>query len=157
MRRSAVEIRQINAADEAALVRFFAVLQSRGTDRFFHPHPFTVKAAIERAAYSGKDLYYVLIDGSEILGYGMLRGWDEGYVVPSLGIVVHPDAQGKGLGRLLMNFLRVAAERKKAEKIRLRVALENEKATKLYRALGYEFAFESASAYLEGFLDLTKR
>ena len=63
-------------------------------DKFFHPHPFTTEAARERAAYTGKDLYYVVIEGDEILGYGMLRGWDEGYEVPSLGIVIHPAHRG---------------------------------------------------------------
>ncbi|MFN8537438.1 MAG: hypothetical protein U0232_08190 [Thermomicrobiales bacterium] len=29
--------------------------------------------------YAGADLYYVLIAGDTILGYGMLRGWDAGY------------------------------------------------------------------------------
>jgi ribosomal-protein-alanine N-acetyltransferase len=152
----AVEIRQVSAADEAALVHFFAVLQARGVDKFFHPHPFTAKAANERATYTGEDLYYVVTDGGEILGYGMLRGWDEGYIVPSLGIVVHPDAQGMGLGRLMMDFLRVVAMRRKAEKIRLRASPENQIAMKLYRALGYEFTVEKDSTYLVGLLDLTR-
>jgi len=39
----------------------------------------------------------------------MLRGWDEGYETPSLGIAVHPDARGLGLARTFMGFLHAAA------------------------------------------------
>jgi acetyltransferase-like isoleucine patch superfamily enzyme len=35
----------------------------------------------------------------------MLRGWDEGCEVPSLGIAVRTSAQGRGLGRLMMAHL----------------------------------------------------
>src|SRR5712691_6841309 len=75
-----------------------------------------------------RDLYFLLLEEQRALGYGMLRGWDEGYAIPSLGVVIHPEAQGHGLGRLMMEFLRIAAIRRGAEKIRLRVALANKPA-----------------------------
>jgi [ribosomal protein S18]-alanine N-acetyltransferase len=151
-----VEIRAVGGENEAALGRFFTVLHEGGVDKFFHPHPFTAEAARERAAYSGKDLYYVVIEGDEILGYGMLRGWDEGYEVPSLGIVIHPLQQGLGLGRLLMDFLRLAAWRRGAKKIRLRVYPENTAAVNLYRKLGYELTPEKDGPCLAGFLNLER-
>jgi [ribosomal protein S18]-alanine N-acetyltransferase len=151
-----VEIRAVGGEMAAALAGFFTVLHERGVDKFFHPHPFTAEAARERASYAGKDLYYVVIEGDEILGYGMLRGWDEGYEVPSLGIVIHPAHQGLGLGRLLMDFLRVAAGRRGAIKIRLRVYPENTAAVTLYRKLGYELTPEKDGPYLVGFLNLAR-
>lgn len=156
MNAGGVEIRAVGAELEPALARFFAELEKNGVGRFFHPHPFTAAAARERAVYTGRDLYYVVLEGDEVLGYGMLRGWDEGYEVPSLGIVVHPAWQGRGIGRLLMDFLRLAAERRGAKKIRLRVYPENAAATALYRKLGYEMTAEKDSPYLLGFLDLTR-
>src|SRR5262249_51471092 len=129
----------------------------RGVEKFFHPHPFTVEAARERAFYSGNDQYFVLLEGGEVQGYGMLRGWDEGYEIPSVGIVIHPDVEGQGFGRLLMDFLRVAAVRSGAKKILVRVHSENRVAVDLYRSLGYEFASQKDASSLVGFLDVECR
>ena len=107
-----LEIRPIATDDSDALARFFGVLGAAGVEQFFHPHPLTSEAAALRANYAGRDVYLVLVHGREIVGYGMLRGWDEGYSVPSLGIAVHPHMQGCGLGRRLMHALHhVALER----------------------------------------------
>ncbi len=124
------------------LSRFFQRLVAAGIDRFFHPHPFTAEEAMARSSYQGKDVYYLLIDGDEIIGYGMLRGWDEGFQTPSLGIVIDPNAQGRGLARYLMRVLHDTARERGASQIRLRVYPENKQAVKLYKSLGYEFLDE---------------
>jgi [ribosomal protein S18]-alanine N-acetyltransferase len=110
-----------------------------GLDRSFHPHPFTKEEAALRAHYQGKDYYCARIEGEDIVGYGMLRGWDSGYVVPSLGIGVLPDYQGRGIGRALMTHLHNTARQRGATKIRLKVYADNFHAISLYRSMGYEF------------------
>ena len=157
MSETTIEVRRIGQEHEAALVEFFAVLRSRGVEKFFHPHPFTAEAARERAMYSGDDLYFGLFEGEWLLGYGMLRGWDEGYEVPSLGVAIHPDVQGEGLGRLLMDFLKHAARRRGAKRLRLRVAPDNRTAVELYSSLGYALSAEPSSPYLVGLLDLATK
>ena len=152
-----IEIHVVGPAHVDVLAHFFEVLQTRGVDKHFHPHPLTAEAARERATYVGKDLYFVLLERNEVLGYAMLRGWDEGYEIPSLGIAIHPDAQGQGLGRLMIDFLRMAALRRGASKIRLRVCPNNQAAVALYHAAGYKLAREAHGQYLVGFLELNRR
>jgi [ribosomal protein S18]-alanine N-acetyltransferase len=84
----------------------------------------------------------------------MLRGWDEGYDVPSLGIAVHPESRGQGLGELLMHFLHCAARRKGAREIMLKVYKENTAAYQLYLRLGYRFDGEEQKGQLVGRLAL---
>lgn len=151
-----MEIRQVEPQDCDALIRFFTLLKMRGVEKYFHPHPFTVELAKERASYRGKDLYFIALNNGEVLGYGMLRGWDEGYEIPRLGIVIHPDAQRYGNGRLLMNHLRAAAQRRGAKTICLRVHPHNDKAVNLYRSLGYNLVQEKDGPNLVGFLDLAR-
>ena len=122
--------------------RFFDRLAGAGVDRYFHPHPFTREEAERRARYTGQDLYYALLDGGEIAGYGMLRGWDEGYEVPALGIAVDPALQGQGYGRILMQFLHAAARARGAKAVRLKVYGDNTPALALYQSLGYVFQHE---------------
>lgn len=85
---------------------------------------------------------------AEITGYGMLRGWDEGYDIPSLGIIIHPDQRGKGLGKAFMGFLHRLAEKCHAQKIMLKTYTENEKALGLYKKMGYQFSQKSQGQWI---------
>ena len=81
----------------------------------------------------------MLVEGGQVLSYGMLRGWDEGYEIPSLGILVRADVRGAGLGDLTMRLLHLAARRRGARRIRLTVYERNHRAISLYVSLGYKF------------------
>lgn len=153
MKSLSLECVKLNSSWEKPLADLFYLIQSREDDIYFHPHPFTKEEAKKLAGYEGLDLYYILTENYQILGYGMLRGWDEGYQVPSLGIYIHPDARGMGLGKLLMQFLHAIAKRKGAKKIRLKVYSNNDVALKLYKSLGYVFEKEEAGQLL-GILEL---
>lgn len=124
----------------------------------FSPHPSDEKTISQLARYKGRDLYYLLVEAENILGYGLLRGWDEGYQIPSLGIAIHPSARGAGLGEILMSFLHVLASRRGASKVRLRVLKTNEKAIRLYKSFGYVFEDDVKQAeYLIGYKSLAKQ
>ena len=153
MNLSALELRIVDETLEQPLAELFRALKRAGDDKDFHPHPLSDEEAKRRAHYSGKDLYYVLVEGNKVLGYGMLRGWHEGYEVPSLGIAIHPSVRGMGLGKLFMQFLHAAAQRRGASKVRLKVYPDNTTAVTLYRGLGYTFQAEEAGQ-LVGFIDL---
>lgn len=138
--KTQLELRRPAPDLEPALSAFFADLASDPEAERFHPHPFTPGEAAGRCRYQGADVYCVAVAAGRILGYGMLRGWDEGYAVPSLGIAIHARARGIGLGRALMAYLHSEAARRGAERIRLKVYPDNAVAVALYRSLGYEFA-----------------
>lgn len=150
---SMLECRRLGPEWKAPLVDFFLALEAAGDSKQFHPHPLTAEEAEKRSRYTGKDLYYILVEGARILGYGMLRGWDEGYEVPSLGVAIHPGERGKGLGKALMCFLHAAAQRRGARKVRLKVYPDNQNAIRLYTRLGYRFEGMEGQQ-LVGILDL---
>jgi ribosomal protein S18 acetylase RimI-like enzyme len=134
-----LEIASIGPQHAAALEAFFSTLVAAGDDETFHPHPLTRAEAEARSRYRGHDLYYVLGSQSRIVAYGMLRGWDEGFEVPSLGLSVAPDERGRGFGKLLLHFLHAAAAWRGAESIRLKVYRTNDRARRLYEDVGYAF------------------
>jgi [ribosomal protein S18]-alanine N-acetyltransferase len=150
---SGLEIRQINSTLNSALRQFFAVIKESGDEEFFHPHPFDSLAADRISSYTGPDLYYAMCQENRIIGYGMLRGWDAGYEIPSLGIIIHPEMRRSQLGSLFMNFLQIAARLRGATKIRLKVYPENRQALSLYQELGYVFESEE-DGQLVGIIDL---
>ncbi len=115
----------------------------------------TAAEAARLCAYEGRDLYYAAAAGESVLAYGLLRGWDEGYAVPSLGVAVHPNARGLGLARTFMGFLHAAAGLRGAKKVRLKVYPDNGPARRLYERLGYRLA-PADDGQLIGFLDLER-
>ncbi|WP_169054769.1 GNAT family N-acetyltransferase [Azospirillum sp. TSA2s] len=138
-----LETLRLGIGHERALGRFFADILETGDDRLFHPHPFTDDEARKICGEPGRDLYYaVMLDRDEILAYGMLRGWNEGFAVPSLGILVSAAWRGHGLGRLLMGQLHMAARLRNAPRVRLKVYRSNLAAQALYRTCGYRFTEE---------------
>ncbi len=136
---------------------FLDDIERNGDARFFSPHASDDAALRGRAAHTGQDLYLLLVDMQRVLGYGLLRGWDEGYPIPSLGIALHPSVRGTGFATALMTFLHAEARHRAAGKVRLRVHTENSRAISLYTRLGYVLTPETdRSEYLVGFKDLTK-
>ena len=88
-----------------------------GDDKMFSPHPFTPDYAqlLCNNWRTRKDLYIISLSGPEIFSYGMLRGWDEGFEIPSLGIYIPKMHRGKGLGRKFMRFLHYVADARGAK------------------------------------------
>jgi ribosomal protein S18 acetylase RimI-like enzyme len=130
--------RLVRADDGPALADLFGSLDTLR----FHPHPFTAAEAERIAAHAGRDVYAVLEADGQLVAYGILRGWDAGYAVPSLGIAVRRDARGRGYGRQMMAWLASEARSRGADRIRLRVDPANGPARRLYESLGYAYAGE---------------
>jgi ribosomal protein S18 acetylase RimI-like enzyme len=139
---------------EAPFAVFLKRLLENGDEAFFSPHPFTDKEAKRLAHYQGKDYYCVALEESRVAGYGILRGWDEGYARPSLGIAVHPDERRKGHAEKIMAHLHDEARKRQAREVRLRVKKDNARAVALYKKLGYRMAEDKDPQYYEGILAL---
>ena len=121
------------------LTSFFGLLESSGDTRYFHPHEFTDTVAEDICRHEGKDYYCLMTTADEVIAYGMLRGWDEGYEVPSLGVAVSPRFRNFGVGRTLMHFLHFVAKSRGCNEVMLKLDQDNTKALGLYQALGYQF------------------
>ena len=136
--RTGAQFRVVGREDAALL---FDLLTS--IDRtHFRPHPFTMDEAARIAASSGRDVYGMLLVSDRPVAYGMLRGLEEGYETPSLGVAVRTDSQGRGFGRLVMAALHEEARIRGVTTVRLRVDAANVRARRLYESLGYRYAGE---------------
>jgi ribosomal protein S18 acetylase RimI-like enzyme len=151
--KTALEFCALNPALADALGDFFEAIAASEDDSLFHPHPLTRSAALELCHYDGSDLYFAAICNGRVLGYGLLRGWDEGYAIPSLGIALAHDARGTGLARAFMLFLHAATRQRGARLIRLTVYRRNTRAVALYKSLGYRFEPKNESEDI-GLLEL---
>jgi lipopolysaccharide/colanic/teichoic acid biosynthesis glycosyltransferase/ribosomal protein S18 acetylase RimI-like enzyme len=133
-----VEFRIVGPGDAPVLLDLL-----EGIDRaFFRPHPFTLAEAERIAAHAGRDVYGMLMDGDRAVAYGLLRGLDEGYTTPAVGVAVRSELQGRGFARATMVALLAEARARGAEGIRLRVHADNTRARRLYESLGYTYRGE---------------
>ena len=138
-----------------AFTRFLARLEANGDAEFFHPHGFDAASArdVVHRSVAGTDEYWLTVVGDDVIAYGMLRGWDEGYDVPSLGLAVAPGHRGQGCARAMMLHLHDRARARGAARIRLKVDCRNHSARHLYEVLGYRLD-EHAAPELIGSLEL---
>lgn len=149
----ALSVRRLNREDAARLAHLFQVIAGDASARLFHPHPFNGEYADKIVRHDGKDMYLGIFDHAQLVGYAMLRGWDAGYQVPSLGIYLVPSVRGKNLGRGVMAALHRHAREAGAHRVRLKVYAENGAALRLYESLGYLFSTDEAGQRV-GHLDL---
>jgi len=84
-----------------------------------------------------KSNYYacVLEEGGSMCGYALMSmAAGEAHV---LNICIHPEQQGKGLGRALMHSLEQTARANKVEMLLLEVRASNKRAINLYESMGF--------------------
>lgn len=155
MTGAALDVQRIDQTLEESLGALFREIRACGDDLHFHPHAFDDETARWIARYAGRDLYFGAIRPGEpgLVGYAMLRGWDAGYDVPSLGIIIGRRARGRGLSKPLMSFLHAAARARGCARIRLKVYQDNVAAMELYKQMGYVFGSEE-NGQLVGIVEL---
>ena len=117
-----IQLEELAPRHEAGLAELFQALVENGDDAFFYPHPLTADEARRLCRHSGSDQYFVATGAGQILGYGMLRGWDQGYAVPSLGLATHPNHRNKNVAEALMRGLIGQARNRGAGRLRLTAA-----------------------------------
>jgi glycosyltransferase involved in cell wall biosynthesis/GNAT superfamily N-acetyltransferase len=132
-----IELRQLNASDEFALSGLFERNAHPDVERHFHPFPLDSTSAHHLATEPGADHYYGAFRGDRLLAFSMLRGWNEGFEIPSFGILVDRAAQGCGLGSRLTDFTIEQARRLGCKRVRLSVYASNPKAHQMYVARGF--------------------
>lgn len=143
-----MELSRVRAGHRSALEAFFVEIAADPAREFFRPHGFDAQQARAICDYAGRDLYAALLRQGRVLGYGMLRGWDEGFDTPSLGIFLHREARGTGAGGLFMHYLHVNAAAQGATSIRLTVDEANTRAIRFYTGHGYGFSQHSPGRLL---------
>jgi ribosomal protein S18 acetylase RimI-like enzyme len=157
MRRAgSLEVRRAGDGDADLLGDFFEALAGDAeTASFFRPHPLTRAFASELCGRLGaiKDCYYIAAYAGRAAGYMMLRGWDEGYAVPSFGVCTHPGLRGAGLGQALLAHAVGECRSRGAPRLRLTVYKANRRAVHVYEKFGFRFTDKNPEE-LVGVLDL---
>jgi ribosomal protein S18 acetylase RimI-like enzyme len=131
-------LRALGPRDRDVLSRFLERNDVPEVTGHFHPFPMTADSADEIALHPGDDRYFGAFVDGRLVGLSMLRGWNEGFDVPSFGIVVDRESHGKGIGSLLTDFTLDRAPWLGSDRVRLSVYASNESAHRMYLARGFK-------------------
>jgi RimJ/RimL family protein N-acetyltransferase len=87
---------------------------------------------------ASEDKYFGVFFGDEIVGFYMLRGFDEGFEIPSYGVIILSKFSNKGLSKLTLYNAFSLCRLNKVKMLMLKVRPENTFAKKLYESLGFQ-------------------
>lgn len=75
--------------------------------------------------------------GRRLVGFYMLRGFDEGYTTPSYGVWIAPEYSSKGLAKLTLSHAFAFCRLHRINKLMLKVYPDNAVAKKLFEKNGF--------------------
>lgn len=130
-------LKQIQSDDFEALKSLFLKNNQPVITNTFHPFPLTVETAWWMSYQPRLDRFYIALLGGAPVGFSMLRGWDEGYDVPSFGVFIDFDYHGKGIGNYVLTLTMEEARKIGCKKIRLSVYASNLAALVMYQHKGF--------------------
>jgi ribosomal protein S18 acetylase RimI-like enzyme len=131
------------------IYQFHAYNNDFETRHNFNPHSWELDDLKHMLAKARKDKYFGVFTDGYMVAYGMLRGVDDGFPWPRLGLVVDKDYRKKGMGKLLLTFLETYCKVEGYEYLELRVLKTNKPAIYLYNSNDY-FLTDFVGEYLLG-------
>jgi [ribosomal protein S18]-alanine N-acetyltransferase len=135
--RDTLVFRIVQQADKEKLLAFFKennIPEVTATFTAFPLEESTVEYIVER---EHRDIYNILISGQRVIGFSMLRGFEDGYTIPSFGIIIDYRFQNLGLGKHLLSLTIDQAKSIGCTKVRLSVYQCNQAGWKIYQAIGF--------------------
>jgi RimJ/RimL family protein N-acetyltransferase len=142
-------IRRATPKDVPGLVDLLTSLSPQ-SKRFFHPHPFDEATVTHLCTQPGKDMYFVQLLDSQIIGYAMLRFFD--HPTPSYGCCIRKGYEGKGYGTMLTQWTLRTAKDLGYTRVILKVYAKNLRALHMYSKVGftqYDKDSETGEIYME--------
>lgn len=131
-----VEIRKV---DSRYAKDISEVLLASGGEysKYFIPFEFNYNSVKKVLSGMKLDHFIGIFIDDKIVGFYMLRGFDEGYSIPSYGVWISPKYSGLGLAKLTIQHALSFCKINGIKKIMLKVHPKNMKAKQIYEGFGF--------------------
>jgi len=129
-------VRPLNI-DDADNLSSLLLAQSPAYVRFFTPFDFQYPSILSLLAEQGKDIFMGMYRDDRLIGFFMLRGWNEGYEIPSYGVLVDERYSGYGLTRLSLKLAKSICKLRHVPRIMLKVNPDNKVAQRLFEEAAF--------------------
>lgn len=136
MNSLALEIKRLNFNQSSELAN---LLQSEDEkySQYFIPFSFDSKTLSEIISKAVNDQFYGIYIENVIAGFYMLRGFDEGYSIPSYGVWISKKYSDKGLSTFTLQHAISFCKLNSIKKIMLKVHPDNAAAKHIYEKYGF--------------------
>ena len=125
------------AIDDAAALSSFLQSQATGYARFFRPFGFDTNTIVDVLANVRQDALMGLFWQDQMVGFFMLRGWNEGYDVPAFGILIDERHRGCGLEMLSLETAKIICRLRGATRLMIKMHPDNISAKGVARKTGF--------------------
>ena len=146
------------AIDDATALSSFLQTQATGYARFFRPFSFDADAIVDVLANARQDVLMGLYWQDQVVGFFMLRGWNEGYDVPAFGILIDESYRGCGLEMLSLETAKIICRLRGASRMMIKMHPDNISAKGVARKTGFvQSGVEAESGNLIYHFDIRPR
>jgi RimJ/RimL family protein N-acetyltransferase len=132
----ALEIKRF-ALDQAQELTNLLEGSDKEYSQYFIPFSFNFETIYSLLLKAKKDQYYGIYIAKVLVGFYMLRGFDEGYETPSYGVWISKDFTSKGLSKLTLHHAITFCKTNNIKKIMLKVHPDNIIAKNIYEDFGF--------------------
>ncbi|MGI9068869.1 MAG: GNAT family N-acetyltransferase [Pyrinomonadaceae bacterium] len=157
MKAEEFEIRPLEPEDAAGLSEMLRS-QPQVYTRFFTPFGFDEESILKILARRGQDVYMGVYWLDQIVGFFMLRGWNEGYETPAFGILIDERFRGYGVEMLSLETAKVICKLRGATRIMFKMHPENISIRAVARKTGFiQTGIEARSGNVVYHLEIKRR
>jgi len=126
----------LEAADAPALLSLLRS-QNSAYASFFSPFDFNPATISKMLLNREQDVFMGIFWQSRLVGFFMMRGWDEGYEVPAYGALIDEGHSGRGLATLSLRIAKAICKLSRSPRIMLKVHPANTRAKSLFQRAGF--------------------
>ena len=131
-----LEIREIGATEGDELFKLLTS-DDKSYSKYFIPFPFELEVIKNILREKKQDKFFGIFEESKLIGFYMLRGFDEGFNVPSYGVWISKSYSNKGLSTLTLYHAFAFCRLNNISKLMLKVHPQNTVAKNIYEKLGF--------------------
>jgi len=132
-----VEIKELQS-DQASTLSALILNTPKDHTKYFVPFSFEEDSITKIISDAVNDKFFGVFINDDLAGFYMLRGFDQGYEVPSYGVWISEKFSGLGLSKLTLQHAITFCKINGLKKIMLKVHPENTVAKHIYENFGFK-------------------
>jgi len=132
-----VEIKELQS-EQASTLSALILNAPKDYTKYFVPFSFKEDSIKKIISDAVNDKYFGIFINDDLAGFYMLRGFDQGYEVPSYGVWISDKFSGLGLSKLTLQHAITFCKLNDLKKIMLKVHPEHTIAKNIYENFGFK-------------------
>ncbi len=137
MKKNSLEIIELTT-ESASILSKKLLEENKEYIKHFIPFDFSESVVRNILSLKKSDKYFGLFLNKELVGFYMLRGFDEGYDTPAYGVWISSEYSNKGLSTLTLYHAFSFCRINKIKTLMLKVHPDNSIAKNLYEKFGFK-------------------